>query len=58
MPLSESKSGHCMVDDVWRSEFDGVRGTLGFSLGRRVSLMLTTVVGAVAGMSGLHVKQS
>ena len=50
MPVSESKSGECTAHDVWGGEFDGVRGTLGFSLGRRVSLMLTAVVGAVIGL--------
>ena len=58
-PLLSEKtaSGHCLAHDIWGGEFGGVRGMLGFSLGRRVSLMLTNVVGAVAGMSGLHYTQ-
>ena len=57
MPVSEIKSGERTVRDVWGGELDGVRGTLGFSLGRRVSFMLTTVVGSVAGLTGLHLQQ-
>ena len=39
--MSESKSGHFTAPDAWSGEFDGVRGMLGFSLGRRASLMLS-----------------
>ena len=52
MVVSAKKCGSAFEHEVRGGKLDGKRGKLGFGMGRRVSLMLTTVTGAARGLSG------
>ena len=51
MPTSAGKSGSTLAGEFWGGHLDGVAGTLGFPLERRVSLMLITMLVAATGVS-------
>ena len=51
LPTSASKSGSTLLGEFWRGRLDGVSGTLGFPLTRRVSLMLITMLVAAVGVN-------
>ena len=42
MPTNAGKSGSTLTEKFWGGHLDGVAGTLGFTLERRVSLVLIT----------------
>ena len=44
MPANAGKSGSTLSGEFWGGQLDGVSGTLGFFLERRVSLMLVTML--------------
>ena len=51
MPTNAGKSGSTLSGEIWGGRLDGVSGTLGFSLERRVSLMLVTMLTSAVGVN-------
>ena len=51
MPTNAGKSGRTLSGDFCRGRLDGVSGTLGFPLERRVSLMLVTMLISAMGVN-------
>ena len=51
MHTHAGRSGRTLAGDFWRGRLDGVSGTLGFPLERRVSLMFITMLVASTGVS-------
>ena len=51
MPANAGKPGSTNAGEFWRGRLDGVSGTLGFHLERRVSRMIVTVLVAAVGAS-------
>ena len=51
MPTNAGKSGSTLAVEFWGGHLDGVAGTLGFPLERRVSLMLITMLVASTGVN-------
>ena len=49
MPTNAGKSGSTLTGEFWGGHLDGVAGTLGFPLERRVSLVLITMLVAATG---------
>ena len=51
MRTNVGKSGITLSAEFWRGRLDGVSGTLGFSVERRVSLMIITMLVAAVGVN-------
>ena len=51
MPTNAGKAGSTLAGEFWGGRLDGVSGTLAFPLGRRVSLMLITMLVAAVGVN-------
>ena len=51
IPTNAGKSGSTHSGELWGGRLDGVAGTLGFPLERRVSLMLVTMLMAAMGVN-------
>ena len=49
MPPNAGMSGSTLAGEFWGGRLDGVSGTIGFPLERRVSLVLSTVLVAAVG---------